>query len=167
VTSPASKRFDFRRRGLLPVFLLVTAAACAGDRSTGPPEIHYGLEECRHCRMIVSEERFAAAVVEDGEAAPFDDLGCLVAHLRERGDGVPADSSGAGNDMVAWVHDYPTGGWLPAAGAHFVRDPEVITPMGSGLLAFADRARAEEVATGAEVWSWGELLEHGSGIGGG
>jgi len=164
-----SKKFDFRRRGLLPVFLLVTAAACAGDRSTGPPEIHYGLEECRHCRMIVSEERFAAAVVEGGEAAPFDDLGCLVAHLRERGDGVPADSSAPGGGPVAWVHDHPTGHWLPAADAHFVRDPELITPMGSGLLAFAHRAEAEEVAAGAgtEVWGWGELLERDPGVGGG
>jgi copper chaperone NosL len=130
--------------------LLLLFAACGGGGSSdGPPEIRYGLEECSYCRMIVSEERFAAALTAGTGRAVFDDVGCLVSYLGERQVADPA----------IWVHDHAARGWLRASGAWFVRDPAGGTPMGSGLVAFAERSAAEAFAggRGVEVLSWDQL----------
>ena len=49
---------------------LILASGCGRRSDTGPPELHYGQDVCAACNMIVSEERFAAAVVAriDGAA---------------------------------------------------------------------------------------------------
>ena len=73
-------------RGLLVLAGLL--AACGSPDPEAPPEIAYGLEECSHCRMIISEERFAAATrTAGGAVARYDDVGCLLPSWRpgERG----------------------------------------------------------------------------------
>jgi copper chaperone NosL len=131
---------------------LVLFAGCGGEPPGAPPEIQYGLEECGHCRMIVSEEKHAAALVDaDGTTTPFDDVGCLVDHLGERP---------TAPDKV-WVHDHASGRWIDAESAWFVRDPRGTTPMGSGLVAFASRPEADAYAAahGADTMAWAALLE--------
>lgn len=140
-----------RRRLAVPwTGLLLSFAACGGGGSDDePPEIRYGREECSYCRMIVSEERFAAALTAGTGRAVFDDVGCLVAYLGER----------EVTDPAIWVHDHAERGWLPASEAWFVRNPAGGTPMGSGLVAFAERPAAEGFAEGrgVEVLSWDQL----------
>lgn len=126
-----------RSRIAAAAFLLLTG--CGGEPAGGPPEIQYGLEECGFCRMIISEEKFASAIVDaTGTATKFDDTGCLVDYLRER-------SASPGTESI-WVHDHATGGWIDAKPAWFVRDPRGSTPMGSGLVAFASRQAAAALA---------------------
>ncbi|MCP4248222.1 MAG: hypothetical protein GY778_14345 [bacterium] len=146
-------------RGALRVHLprvaavaLTLLAGCGGEPSSGPPEIRYGLEECDYCRMVISQEKFAAAIVDEaGSATRFDDVGCLVDYRRER----PATANNV------WVHDHAGGGWIAAEPAWFVRDPRGLTPMGSGLTAFALRPDAEAFAgdRGWQVMGWPEILE--------
>lgn len=132
--------------------VVVFAAACAGPDPLAPPEIRYGFDECSHCRMIVSEERHAAAARDArGEALRFDDPGCLAAWTLAPGHELER----------AWVRDGAAGGWIDAAAAGYVRDPRIPTPMGSGLLAFASRDDAERQAaeSGVErVLSWQDVL---------
>ncbi len=130
----------------------LVALACGDPHALAPPEIRYGLEECGFCRMIVSEERYASAVVDEaGTASPFDDVGCLLNHLTER----PAAPK------RVWVHDHAGGGWIAAEQAWFVRDPQGATPMGSGRVAFASRDAAAAFARdlGVDVVGWTALLE--------
>ncbi len=132
--------------------LVVATAGCGGEPAGGPPEIQVGLEECTYCRMILSEEKHAAAIVDaTGTATSFDDVGCLVDHLRER----PAAPE------RIWVHDHATGRWIDAEGAFFVRGPQAATPMASGLVAFASRPEAEAHASthGVVVTPWATLFE--------
>ena len=141
-----------RRSRIVAAAILALVAGCGDDPAGGPPEIQYGLEECGHCRMIVSEEKHAAALVDEaGTATPFDDVGCLIDHLRER----------ATASRSAWVHDHAGGGWIAAESAWLVRDPRGSTPMGSGLVAFASRpeADAHAAAQSVDVTSWTALLE--------
>ncbi len=132
---------------------LLLLAGCGGEPPTGgPPEIQYGLEECGHCRMIISEEKHAAAIFDQtGTATRFDDVGCMLDYLQ-------AQSVTPKN---AWVHDHATGAWIDAEPAWFVRDARGTTPMGSGLLAFSSRqeADAHAAAQGADVVAWASLLE--------
>lgn len=131
----------------LPVLALATLvlAAC----STGPAKVHWGEDSCDHCRMVISDERFAAQVVDErGRAWKFDAVECMTAFVAEREDG-----------LSAWVADGPDG-WVPAREAWFVRSTAIRSPMAGGLMAFADEAEARATAgeSGGELLRWAELL---------
>lgn len=122
---------------VLAAWLALLLAGCpeAGP-GEGPPELRYGVDPCDRCQMIISEARHAAAYVTTaGEVRRFDDIGCLQQY-RE-----------ASDDQVAtvWLHD-ADGAWVRGSEATVVRAPDVITPMGSGLVAFRDEARARAFA---------------------
>ena len=99
--------------------------------------------------MIISEEKFAAAIVTAGTMARFDDTGCMVEYMRVQ----PAAPE------EVWVHDHASGGWIAAEPAWFVRDPKGATPMGSGLVAFASRTEAEAFAAEGDalVETWEQV----------
>ncbi len=90
--------------------------------------------------MAISQMRFAAEVMTADEAVyKFDEIGCMIAFGRD---------SGLKDKALAWfVADYGTRQWLEARKASYVRSPSLDTPMGSGLAAFGERARAEEFAS--------------------
>jgi copper chaperone NosL len=103
-----------------------------------PPVVRFGEEACAHCRMIISDERFAASrVSRDGEALKFDDVGCLLKH--EAGEIQPA--------AAYWVHDFRSPEWLNAREAIFVHSANLASPMGHGLAAVATVQAARELAT--------------------
>jgi len=108
---------------------------CGTDLSL-PPTIRYGEEACAHCRMIISDDRFAAAVVtKGGETLKFDDVGCLVE--READQGTPSGS-------IYWVRDFDGGGWLDARSASYVQSAKVQSPMGYGLTALPPKSSEAE-----------------------
>ena len=123
---------------VLAVLSLTVLAACGGGPDLDePPEIRYGEDVCDRCLMIINEARYAAAyVTADGEARLFDDIGGMVASIDEAAEDV----------AVFWVHDYDTEEWLKADEAFYVESDDLVTPMGFGIVAFADRSRAEEWA---------------------
>lgn len=133
---------------VLPVLALL--GGCGGEPTLEPPEVHYGQAVCDVCAMIVSDERFAAAVVtiEDGRRREYllDDLGELAQLAAPAG--VPAQ---------AYVHDATTLTWVPAEDAFYVRSEEIRSPMAMELLAYAERSAAE--AALAELGS-GRVLTH-------
>ncbi len=138
------------RKALVALLAALIGLGCSRSVEPAPPEIRFGEEECDQCRMIISEERFAAAAAgPGGETAIFDDAGCLLRHLEESG--------GAG--WVAWVRDHRGAGWVRAERAHFVKADERATPMASGLVGFANLEQAEEYRRrrGGGLLTWEEL----------
>lgn len=100
--------------------------------------------------MIVSDARYAAGYTdEDGLPRAFDDIGCMAQFIRERGE-IP---------YVLWVSDYNTGEWVRAVGAWFVQSDDVVTPMGSGVVAVASESSASELAArlSGTILHFGEL----------
>ena len=146
------KKFFF----LLLIYLGVSMAGCARQNPQNTrPKIRYGEDTCDECRMIISEQRFAAVFrTDDGQARRFDDLGCLRDYLRKH-DETPAQ---------IWVSDYHTGVWLKADSAFFVRSPEVATPMAHGIVAFSSREEANSFSAShqgvelktAQLFNFGE-----------
>lgn len=133
-------------------FAILVGLLAAGCSGSGPPNVRYGQEECAHCRMIVNDERYAAAVVTPaGEARKFDEVGCLLDYLK--------DHTGDGDRL--WVRSYRPTGWLDARVAVYVHAPKLQTPMGSGLAAVATRAEADALAgeLGGKVLTFAELGE--------
>jgi copper chaperone NosL len=104
---------------------------------TGPEPIAYGRDTCAACRMHVSRPGFAGEMRDrDGKLTKYDDVGCLVRAILAAHRDVPH----------AWVEDHEGGGFVPLLSAHLVRAHAADTPMGSGLVAFADEATAQAFA---------------------
>ena len=74
-----------KRRTFLLGAVAFGLGACGGDDDdAGPPEISYGSETCDRCRMVIGEERHAAALKgDDGEWLLFDDTGEMVATAQD------------------------------------------------------------------------------------
>jgi len=124
------------RLTLLP---MVIECACTLLLGCRPKEIQpidiYPEDMCAHCRMAVSDQRFASEIISDkGEVFKFDDIGCLEEFFKMK----PTTL------MVAAVFykDYATRTWVPAARATVV-ETRIATPMSSGKVAFADSSAAE------------------------
>ena len=110
-------------------------SGCQPICANRPPAVRFGEEACAECRMIISDERFAAAVVTaTGEAFKFDDIGCLVEH----------EANQTASDSAYWVRDFRSREWLNAREATFVHSSSIASPMGFGLAALA----AGEVSDG-------------------
>jgi nitrous oxide reductase accessory protein NosL len=86
----------------------------------------------------------------EGTLTKYDDVGCLVRAILAAHREVPA----------AWVEDHAGGGFVPLLGAHLVRSDAATTPMGSGLVAFADQtaARAWAEAHAGHVMRFEDVL---------
>lgn len=137
--------------GLAAAVLAAVLGCGRGQPVPERPQVHWGEEECGYCRMIVADRRFAAAVADPGRQVPFDDVGCLLAHLRARPE-APAR---------IWVHASDGELWLAAEEARYVHRPGFATPMGSGWVAFAGEAEAEAFAAegGGRVRGWQEMMQ--------
>lgn len=132
----------------LTVIVSLMITACSQE----PAEIHYGSDECAYCKMMLSDDRFAAQMVtEKSKAIKFDAIECMAAFVNE-------------NDFEnakLWVsHFNQPGKWLAAEEAHVVKSEIIKSPMGESLLALAT---AGEVSShlkqypGREL-SWAEVL---------
>jgi copper chaperone NosL len=120
--------------------LALLLAACA-QQSTEPqpPTITYGRDMCDACGMIISEAKFAAATITmDGKGFKFDDAGEMFTYHAKHPE----------IQVRAWfVHDYNTQQWIPGSTAFFVIAKEIKSPMGTGVVAFADKGAAEAFAS--------------------
>jgi copper chaperone NosL len=115
-------------------FICLSFFAC-GSSEIKPVDI-YPEDMCSHCRMAISDQRFAAEIITaDGEVFKFDDLGC-VERFKEKS----ADLKIA----ATFVKDYETKNWLPYERSTIVQT-SIKTPMGSGKVALADSSRAQEI----------------------
>jgi len=112
-----------RRQALLA--LAGAAALLAGcSRKEGPVDPVWGKQPCAHCAMLVADRRFAAQIeTGDGERLYFDDIGCMVRYVEERG-AQPAHR---------WVRDEAKDVWLDAGTARYHGGAR--TPMDYGFAA--------------------------------
>lgn len=120
-----------RRKRRLPLILAACLIAGAGLflvlRRTqalpqGPQPVVWDKESCAHCRMAVSDRRFAAQLqLRDGRVLEFDDPGCLFTYLDQEKPAVHA----------IYFRSVKGDGWLPSDRALFETVAE--TPMDYGL----------------------------------
>jgi len=113
--------------------LAVLALAACSRGPAQPGSLDTRNDACTHCRMAVSDPRFAAQLAAPGEEPRFfDDLGCLRDFLRPK----PRLPGGA----VAFVADHRSREWVRASRALFTRRETLETPMSSHLVAHAGAA---------------------------
>lgn len=116
------------------LLLVVLFSACSQE----PAEMHYGSDECAHCKMMITNPQFASQVVtEKGKALKFDAIECMAVYQQQHSD----ELKGA----KLWVNNYENPGqWLLAPNAQFVKSEVVKSPMGESLLAFPSQEEAEK-----------------------
>jgi copper chaperone NosL len=140
-----------RLRRLVLVFAVpFVLAACAA----APEPVHWGVEACAHCQMVISDERFAGQVVDRrGKTYKFDAIECMAGFLNE--------GAVSGDDVHSvWVADGPDG-WVEAGTATFVHSPSVRTPMGGGFTAHVTPSAAAAYAAevDGELLTWSAVVE--------
>ena len=129
------------RRVLVAVPLVLAAIAGAvvffPSGGAGPEPIVYGRDACAHCRMVISQPGFGGEVRDlSGKISTFDDVGCLLISLAATGRETPE----------AWVEDFDgKTTFAPLLQATLVRGA-LDTPMGHGIVAFADAGKAAAFA---------------------
>jgi copper chaperone NosL len=105
----------------------------------GPSEIKpvdiYPEDMCSHCRMAISDQRFASEIITvAGEVFKFDDLGCME-RFKEKSSELKI--------AATFVKDYETKSWISHERSTIVQT-SLKTPMSSGKVALADSVRAKE-----------------------
>ena len=129
--------------------LLLLFVAC----SPQPRPIEYGTDLCDFCRMTIIDKQHAAELVTDkGRVYKFDAIECQVLYLQEHQD---VDFS------YFLVTDYASteGGLLAADSCTYLISPNLSSPMGANLTAFADHEIAQQFQfekTG-ELYDWSSL----------
>lgn len=99
--------------------------------SVGPEPIAFGSNDCDHCKMTISDNRYGAELVtKKGRVYKFDDLHCLKDFLK---DGVVSND----NINSLWVVDFSKKDTLINVEKSFLlHNPELKSPMGSNIAAF-------------------------------
>ena len=118
---------------ILLAILLASALASACARKPAreeAPTIALDIDECRFCRMIISDARFAAAAeTSTGRTVRFDSIECLAGWVLAE-DQPP---------RAVWVTDAAQPGRLiPATEAQFSRERGTSSPMGMGWIAASE-----------------------------
>lgn len=112
----------------LAVFAAAMLPGCGRSSDDTPPIIRYGEQECDSCHMIISDDRYAAAIVIHAGGATrklaFDDVGCLLAYSSD----LAPDAK-----TVFFVKDTESRDWLDLRSAHLMQSTTHPTPMASGV----------------------------------
>ena len=96
--------------------------------SNTPTPIVPGRDVCMHCKMAISDVRFASQYVTNkGKRYTFDSVECLIRSLPNRG-----------NDaVVIWLPDYEMPNtFITADEAVILHGDAIHSPMGAGLASF-------------------------------
>ncbi|AOO64146.1 nitrous oxide reductase accessory protein NosL [Sulfurospirillum halorespirans] len=129
--------------------LLMTFFVCGCDNKVdlGPKKVHWDRDMCERCKMVLSDRKFSAQVInpDNGKKYFFDDIGCVILWFKE-------NSIGWKEKAVIWVNDAKTGEWIDARKAFY--DVDNITPMAYG---FGAHVKKEDIATDQEVVNFEEV----------
>jgi len=93
---------------------------------------------CDQCGNRIADKRFAVVIEKKNKTYYFDDLGCA---LKWRaGKCMPTQVT---CDAVTHTFDYYTGERIHVRAAYYVKDSDVRTPGGYGIVAFKDESSAK------------------------
>lgn len=137
---------------LVGVPMLGALDACVASRE--PRSVAYGRDECAFCRMVVSEPRYATALVTSkGKTLVFDSVECLASWCAAN-----ARDAKRARSLRVSVSAKPDE-MMPADEAYFSR-AEHGSPMGKGLTAVRSpaEARAMGLAAGAALMRWPQVV---------
>ncbi|NIP37602.1 MAG: hypothetical protein GWO07_00890 [Candidatus Dadabacteria bacterium] len=144
-------------KNILLFVWLLTVASCSNDGQIGPAEIRYGQDMCAGCSMIISEKQYSAQyILSDGSIKKFDDIGCMIEHIKKTKDE-------PGKVSATFVRDYKTNNWINVNNAHFFKSDKISTPMGHGIISFSseeDLKEAQSKTGGTNLGKFDEAVKY-------
>jgi copper chaperone NosL len=139
------------------LIILVSLMALSTSCSTDPEPIHYGEDNCAHCRMTIMDHRYGTEIVTDkGKIYKFDSVECLVEFINDKKDGDEVFSL-----MLCTPFDQP-GQMADATECTYLHSRNLPSPMGMYLTAFESEATAYSFKDqfGGKVYCWKGLNEN-------
>lgn len=131
-------------KGVRQIVILACLICISCGQSDLPVDIYPEEDICETCRMLITDQRFAAEIIpKKGKSLKFDDPICMVRYFdlsRKLDLGFTTD------DVLAYyVKDYYTKEWVRAEEAFFVK-ANIVTVMGYGVVCFKEREVTESFA---------------------
>lgn len=135
---------------ILSFAFLVFVSACS---TKNPEPIKLNIDNCDHCKMTVTDLKFATELITDkGRIYKFDDLKCMVKYNEEN----------SLKNALYFVPDHNSPeNLIRAEKAIYVKGENVRTPMNGFIATFAAQDEASSFATqnGADIITWKEVIE--------
>ena len=142
------------RKSILMTFSFVSFLFMITACEPGPQDIRINEQECDHCRMMISDERFGAQLVtEQGRQYAFDAIECLAAFVNGR-------NSDQLDIHSLWVPDFnQTGNWISAGEAVYLQSDNLRSPMALNFSAYSseEAALAQKGDLNGVILDWDEL----------
>jgi copper chaperone NosL len=141
------------KRASVLLIMLILLGACAVE----PEPIHYGEDNCVHCKMTIMDHRYGAEIVTDkGKVYKFDSVECLVEFMEENKDGEEKFSQ-----ILFTSFDQPDK-LVNAYESHVLHSQNLPSPMGMYLTAFETEPAAMNFKemNGGRVYCWEGLMEN-------
>lgn len=131
--------------------ILMVLVACTGKKTF--EKIFLGKDACEHCRMVISDARFGAEIVNSkGKIYKFDSIECLLSYQKVYG---------KLDDRLYVVDTIHKDEMVEVDAAYFVEDPDTRSPMGRGIMASvssADVSKAVPTKKDLKVLKWKDVL---------
>lgn len=122
----------------------------------GPQPIQYGNDNCRFCKMTITDKRYGTEyVTQKGKVFKFDSIECLAKYLEEK-------SINKEDISAMVVTDFSNPGTLIHVNeSYFLQSKKLPSPMGMYLTAFGDKVAMEKVMKqkGGKILTWKEVKE--------
>lgn len=136
---------------LLFISALPIISACGND----PEPINFGEDNCAHCKMMITDEKYGAELVTDkGKIYKYDSIECLLEQLHN-------NTFRDAQIGSMWVIDFSNPRTLiDAKSAYYTQNDEFRSPMGLNVQAFGNFADFEKFLNenGGDKLTWDELL---------
>jgi copper chaperone NosL len=141
------------RQRIYSVWMSIVMSFGLWSCQTNPESIAYGHDECAHCRMIISDQKYGGELItQKGKLYKFDSIECMAAYYA--GVSVPEVKS-------LWTIDFSNPGmWVKADDAFYLRSMNLPSPMGMFLSSYAFREKAEEMKEQlqGDLMNWQEVM---------
>lgn len=116
------------------VAFFVCAVASLGSCQPGPEPVKIGIDQCQHCKMTITDARFATELITTkGKLFKFDDIRCMLDFRR-------AAKLENKDIRQQYVSDYSgRHDLLPAPGLFYLASEGLRSPMAGNIAAFGNR----------------------------
>lgn len=132
------------------LILLLLLPSCSKDI----PKLDYLKDQCEHCRMTLTDEKYGALIfTKKGKSIKFDATECMLDYLQEN----KVEEKEVDEYLV--VNLTSPGELIKAESAQYLVSSNLPSPMGENISAFAFKLDAENYLKqyGGEIVGWDEL----------
>jgi copper chaperone NosL len=143
--------------GIIPKVAIAAGMALLlmSSCSNKPQPFNYGKDVCDNCKMTIIDPKFGGEIItKKGKVYKFDDAACMIHFLK---------SGSVKEDEISqklFINFQKQNDFIDVNKALLLVSPELKTPMGGNVAAFASQEEAEKMKNTApgEVTHWNDVL---------